>query len=211
MDTGFTTRKDGWSGHTESIFAGTSCVFGFSCEAEILRLQTLILTSILVTPDAHVESMTSEWRSKTESNDTDSLPTHQQALWDKPLLKQTVKTLILSTVDPYNTACLKEVSAPHAGDWLNALPITACGLRLDDEDIRIAVGLRLGAAMCEPHICSCGARIGATGSHGLSCSPGFDRIARHSTINDIIHRTLSKAGIPSIKEPPGLLRTDGRR
>src|SRR6218665_3798092 len=33
----------------------------------------------------------------------------------------------------------------------------------------------------------------------------------NSTINDIIHRTLSKAGIPSIKEPPGLLRTDGRR
>src|SRR6218665_3990827 len=33
-----------------------------------------------------------------------------------------------------------------------ALPITACGLRLDDEDVRIAVRLRLGAAICEPHI-----------------------------------------------------------
>src|SRR6218665_112606 len=42
--------------------------------------------------------------------------------------------------------------SPHAGDLLNALPITACGLRLDDEDVRIAVGLRLGAAICEPHI-----------------------------------------------------------
>src|SRR6218665_1069847 len=89
--------------------------------------------------------------------------------------------------------------------------ITACGLRLDDEDVRVGVGLRLGAAICEPHICSCGARIDAAGSHGLSCSLGFGRIARHSTINDIIHRSLSKAEIPSIKEPPGLLRTDGRR
>ena len=69
--------------------------------------------------------MTSEWRSKTESNDADSLPTHQQALWYKPLLKQTIKTLFLSTIDPYNTARLKEVSSPHAGDWLNDLPITA--------------------------------------------------------------------------------------
>src|SRR6218665_3955821 len=112
--------------------------------ASTLRLQTLILTSILVTPDAHAESMTSEWRSKTEFNDADSLPTHQQALWDKPLLKQTVKTLFLSTVDPYNTVRLKAVSSPHAGDWLNALPVTACRLRLDDENVRIAVGLRLG-------------------------------------------------------------------
>src|SRR6218665_2704361 len=155
--------------------------------------------------------MTSEWRSKTESNDADSWPTHQQALWDKPLLKQTFKTLFLSTVDPYNTAHLKAVSSLHDGDWLNALPITACGLRLDYEDVRVAFSLHLGAAICEPHICSCGARIDATGSHSLSCSLGFGRIARHSTINDIIHRSLSKAGIPSIKEPPGLLRTDGRR
>src|SRR6218665_2409672 len=32
MDTGFTTRKDGWFGHTESVFDGTSCLFGFCCE-----------------------------------------------------------------------------------------------------------------------------------------------------------------------------------
>src|SRR6218665_2070333 len=88
--------------------------------------------------------MTSEWRSKTESNDADSWPTHQQALWNKPLLKQTVKTLFLSTVDPYNTAHLKAVSSLHDGDWLNALPITACGLRLDYEDVRVAFSLHLG-------------------------------------------------------------------
>src|SRR6218665_3007485 len=36
--------------------------------ASTLHLQTLILTSLLVTPNAHIQSMTSEWRSKTESN-----------------------------------------------------------------------------------------------------------------------------------------------
>src|SRR6218665_523248 len=83
--------------------------------------------------------------------------------------------------------------------------------RLEDEDVRVAVGLRLGVAIYEPHMCACGARIDARGSHGLSCSLGFGRIHRHSTINDIIHCSLSKAGIPSIKKPPGLTRTDGRR
>src|SRR6218665_1762809 len=166
MDTGLTTRKDGWYRHTESVFFLALPAF-LASAASTLRLQTLILTSILVTPDAHVESMTSEWRSKTESNDAESLPTHQQALRDKSLLKQTVKTLFLSTVDPYNTVRLKAVSSPHAGDWLNALPITACGLRLDGEDVRVAVGLRLGAAICGPHICSCGARIDA--SAAMAC------------------------------------------
>ena len=33
---------------------------------------------------------------------------------------------------------------PHSSDWLYALPITACGLRLSDEAIRVAGGLRLG-------------------------------------------------------------------
>ena len=32
-------------------------------------------------------------------------------------------------------------STPHSGDWLLALPITACGLRLDDEVDRTSVAL----------------------------------------------------------------------
>ena len=38
--------------------------------------------------------------------------------------------------------------ASHSSDWLYALPITACGLRLSDEAIRVAVGLRLGLNIC---------------------------------------------------------------
>ena len=90
--------------------------------------------------------------------------------------------------------------------WLYALPIAARGLRLDDETVRIAVGLRLGVAICEPHLCACGAQVSARGARGLSCSLGFGRQARHSILNDLIHRSLNRAGIPAIKEPSGLTR-----
>ncbi|PGH37340.1 MAG: hypothetical protein CRN43_21760 [Candidatus Nephrothrix sp. EaCA] len=36
-------------------------------------------------------------------------------------------------------------------------------------------------------------------------------MARHGVINDLIHRALIKAGFPAVKEPQGLLRSDGKR
>ena len=33
----------------------------------------------------------------------------------------------------------------------------------------------------------------------------------HNYMNDIFHRSLTRAGIPAAKEPVGLLRTDGKR
>src|SRR6218665_173498 len=86
-------------------------------------------------------------------------------------------------------ARLKALSSQHASDWLHALPI--CGLRLSDEATRVAVGIRLGANLCQPHTCACGA---AKGTHGLSCALGFGRTARHASINDLIHRSLIKPG-----------------
>ena len=101
--------------------------------------------------------------------------------------------------------------APHSGDWLHALPISSCGLRLDDEAVRVAVGLWLGTNLCQPHQCPCGTLVDARGTHGLACRRSAGRSARHSHINDIIWRALKRAGVPSTKEPSGLSRTDGKR
>ena len=95
---------------------------------------------------------------------------------------------------------------------MNALPITSVGLRMEDDVIRIAAGLRLGAPLCHPHSCRlCGRAVDTFATHGLSCTKSAGRHFRHAAINNIIHRSLSSAKIPSSLEPPGLSRSDGKQ
>jgi len=49
-----------------------------------------------------------------------------------------------------------------------------CGLKLDDEAVRIAGGLRPGLNLCVPHVCCCGAQVDDRGLHGFVCkhAPG---------------------------------------
>ena len=49
------------------------------------------------------------------------------------------------------------------------------------------------------------------GLHGLSFQRSAGRLPRHSSLNDIIKRSLEQAGVPSWLEPVGLDRGDGRR
>ena len=67
------------------------------------------------------------------------------------------------------TARLLAVSARHSSDWLHAMPISSCSLQLENEDICVAVGFRLGTALCKPHQRPCGAVVNVTGLNGLSC------------------------------------------
>ena len=104
-------------------------------------------------------------------------------------------------------ARLLAASSPHSGDCLAAPPITSVGLRLSDEEIRIAVAHRLGCRACEPHTCA----VDARGLHGLACRRSAPRQQRHSHLHDIIWRAMKRAQIPAVKEPVGLMRQDGKR
>jgi len=93
-----------------------------------------------------------------------------------------------------------------------AFPIANCGLRLDDEAVRVAVGMRRGLALCAPHSCPCGGQVDAQGLHAMVCKKAPGRIARYQVLNDIIWRSLASASIPATKESSGLMvRQDGKR
>ena len=117
------------------------------------------------------------------------------------------KSVIWSSLtDNQSRARLLAISAPHSGDWLHALPVAACGTRLDDEAVLVVVGLSLGVHLCEPHPCPCGAPVDARGMHSSA-----GRSTPHYQLNDLIWRALVRASVPSVKEPNGLFRSEGNR
>jgi len=135
----------------------------------------------------------------------------KQYAWDLASINKSRNILEESLKSQTDRARLLAVSEPSNSDWLKAFPITSCGLRLSNEVIRIAVGLRLGLPLCVEHTCVCGRQVDRLGTHGLSCLSAEGKTTRHQMINDIIHRSLSAAGVPSIKEPPDTSKLDGKR
>ena len=108
---------------------------------------------------------------------------HIRRAWNTSVAQSAYTHLQTRCDTPADTARLKAVAVPHAGDWLNAPPITTMGLRLSNEAIRVAVGFRLGCITCQPHICICGAMVDDCGLQGLSCRKSGPRHTIHSQLN----------------------------
>jgi len=89
-------------------------------------------------------------------------------------------------VEPSKQARFLAATAPHSGDWLLSLPIASCGQQLDDDKVRVAVGMRLGLSLCVPHKCPCGSNVDAQSLHTMVCKKAPGRMAIHQVINDII-------------------------
>jgi len=135
----------------------------------------------------------------------------RQQAWDEPCCRKVAGDLLERASDDYTRARLLANQQETSGAWLEALPITSVGLRMADDVIRVAVGVRLGVNLCHPHMCVCGHQVDARGTHGLACLRSAGRHPRHGLLNDVIWRTLQRAKIPAQKEPTGLTRTDGKR
>ena len=133
-----------------------------------------------------------------------------QKSWDQPMMEKIYDGL-LQEADQVARARLLASAQKGSGACLHALPSAPLGTLLDDQTMRISVALRVGAPICEPHPCRCGSTIDSLGHHPLSCQYSAGRFPRHAALNDVIKRALSSAGVPSILEPVGLDRGDGKR
>jgi hypothetical protein len=133
-----------------------------------------------------------------------------QKKWDSVLVDHLHQEMISSAVLE-EKARLLAVSTKESGMWLNALPIPTLGNLLDNDALRVSIALRLGAKVCNPHRCRCGKNVDVHGRHGLSCKKSGGRYSRHASLNHIVQRALNSAQVPSILEPPGLERENGKR
>jgi len=102
-------------------------------------------------------------------------------------------------------------SAPHSGDWLLALPITACVLSLDDEAVRTAVALRIGTTLCVLHTCPCRSQVDWYGVHSWVCKRALGKITRHQALNDVIACAFVAVDMPVTKERNGLSISNNKR
>jgi len=134
--------------------------------------------------------------------------------WDRPGLPHDKARLVTSLTSDHQRASFLAASACHRGDWLMALPITACAWHLDDKavSVRVAVALRLDMDLCGPHQCAlCGSQADAWGTPAFVCKYAPGKTTRHHLLNDVIARAFGAAGVPIKKEPSGLLANDSRR
>ena len=79
---------------------------------------------------------------------------HRQKSWDLPMVSSIAAELLATAPDPLS----------KSGVWLHTLPVTSLGLHMDDNTIRIAIGLCLGAPLCISYLCHhCGSNVDSLG------------------------------------------------
>ena len=144
--------KDGGLGiRSETVLAPSAFL---ASAAGTLRIQSGILPVRLHNQvDSSKVRTVDAWKKLTASDVPTEAKQGKQKEWDNIVTKNIAKELLDNAIGPLDQARLRAAAEPHSGDWLLAPPITAVGLRMMNETIRIATGMRLSISICEPHLC----------------------------------------------------------
>jgi len=112
---------------------------------------------------------------------------------------------------PLIIAPLLSVSSSESGAWCNALPVPSLGTKVDNESLRIALGLHLGVPIVFEHKSVCGSTVDTFGIHGLACRCSGSCVPQHAAVNETVCCALVSGGVPAVLEPVGVSRDDGKR
>ncbi|GBP49410.1 hypothetical protein EVAR_38178_1 [Eumeta japonica] len=133
-------------------------------------------------------------------------PPGRQCTWDEIGNKATLKLLLEEGPNATNKARLRATLMSEFGAAFHALPSPNFSTLLDANSLRVAVTLRSGCNVCEPHLCICGSTVEANGYHGLNCQRSSCRFPRHHALHDTIRRALISANVLYTLELPGFSR-----
>ena len=119
-------------------------------------LQDSIISSIAAaSSDPAFQANLEAWKLLSNAAVPVGLEVTKQRSWDERCISSALTNLTANVTDAISRARLLAAQSAHSGDWLMAPPITVVGLRLSDEAVRIAVGVRLGTNLFEPHQYPC--------------------------------------------------------
>ena len=200
-------RSNGGLGVRRAFSLALPAFLAFICNTR--SLQDCILMCTAPSNNHYFDQYVSLWLSNYGCSVPLDADAHSQCNWDKPTVDAEFANL-LSISNTHDRARLLAVSPRHSNDWLHAMPISTYGLRLKNEDIRVAVGFRLGTTLCKPQQCLCGALVDVTDLHSLLCKLSASKHARHNVINALIARAVTLADISCVKEPQALSRSEGK-
>lgn len=173
-------------------------------------VQLLLPASMRGLEDPMFEMACSCWDSRGGKEQPVGQERESQRAWDEAVCRSRATTLGMG-VDRIQRARFLGSTATGSGSWLHALPLSNLGLRLGKDELRIAVGLRIGAPLVREHLCVCGSMVERDGHHGLACRRSAGRHRRHSMANDVILRSIRACEVRAELEPTRLLRRDGKR
>lgn len=156
----------------------------------------------------HLDEALEKW--KVVNNLQEPSIKHLQKKWDLINVQRIIEENFKFT-SKTDLARFKALQCKESNAWLHAIPSPNIGTVMDNNTLRICIGLRLGCNICSTHTCICRSLVLPNGLHGLSCPKCIAKYQRHIGMNDIIHRTLSSLHIPANLEPMGLSRNDGKR
>ena len=92
------------------------------------------------------------------TNEQESPLDGTQKNWTQPVFVKTAQGLI-SSMDDKRSKVFNAHQVKFGSQRLNVVPCKNLGLKLDDQQLRISIGLRLGANICVAHTCHCGKRV----------------------------------------------------